>query len=128
MRMSRRRGHQLIALALIAKKRFCQLACRAGRTETNRVVLEQVLAAYSLTGFFAALHVELAINTLDLRFHGVVGDDHRLSYLRVRESSHQQTQHPLLLWREWLDESCWNKRPLCRRGCPLKGVPGASTR
>lgn len=86
--------------------------------------LEQVLAAYSLTGFFAALHVELAINTLDLRFHGVVGDHHRLSYLRVRESSHQQAQHPLLLWREWLDESCCNRRPCCGWGYLLKVLPG----
>src|SRR5258708_19268357 len=89
--------------------------------------LEQVLAAYSLTGFFAARDAQLAINTLDLGFHGVVGDHHRLSDLRVRESSHQQAQHPLLLWREWLGVSCWNRRPCCGWRDLLKVLPGEGT-
>src|SRR5260221_8743986 len=89
--------------------------------------LEQVLAAYSLTGFFAARDAQLAINTLHLRFHGVVGDHHRLSDLRVREPRHQQTEHPVLLWRERLQQARPNKRPPCPWAYLLKGLPGEGT-
>jgi len=43
-------GGKLIALALIAKKRLCQLACRAGRTKTNKVVLKILFPGIQLWG------------------------------------------------------------------------------
>jgi hypothetical protein len=60
----------------------------------------RILAAQSCPRFFAVLHIELLIDAAHLRFHRVEGDDQRLSDLRVRVSSSQQAQDPLLLGRE----------------------------
>src|SRR5436305_544696 len=79
------------------------------------------------TRFFAALHIELPIDTANLRFHGVDGDDQRLSDLRVRQTAHQQTKHTLLLWAEWLDEPGRNERAGCKWGLLSKLLLGEGT-
>jgi len=43
----------------------------------------QVQVASRVVGFFAAGHIELAVDTFDLRFNGVDGDDQFLGNLRV---------------------------------------------
>ena len=62
--------------------------------------LEPILAAHGLTHFFAALQIELAVDAVNLRFHGIDGDNQLRGDLSVRVPGHQQAKHPLLGLRE----------------------------
>lgn len=59
--------------------------------------LEQLQAASSFAGFHAALHIELAVDTLRLRFHSIDRDDQFLGDLRVRAARSEQAEDALLL-------------------------------
>ena len=65
---------------------------------------EQVQLAGDFTGLFAAIHIELAVDTLHLRFHGVDGNDQFLSDLRVGATGGEQAQHAPLLSTQRLEE------------------------
>ena len=56
------------------------------------------------TSFPAALHVQLAVNTLHLRFYRINRDDQFLGDLRVGATGSEQAEHALLLGAERLDE------------------------
>ena len=53
-------------------------------------------------GFPAILHIQLAEDTLHLRFHGIDRDYQLLGNLRIGTACSEQAQDALLLGAKWL--------------------------
>lgn len=70
--------------------------------------LEEVQTLGQRDGFGAAAHAQLAIDTADLGFNRIGGDNQILCHLCVRPPVNQQTQHPLFLGTQWLDDRSLN--------------------
>ena len=51
----------------------------------------------SVASFPATFNVQLAVDALHLRFHGIDRDDQFLGNLRIGATGSEQAEHPLLL-------------------------------
>src|SRR3982074_877750 len=80
-----------------------------GRNEDSKTRrLEKVQTSCHGDGLGASAHPQLARDAADLALNRIGGDNQSLSHLRVGLPGNQQTQHSLLLLREWFAERAWD--------------------
>src|SRR5207245_11503991 len=80
-------------------------------------------------GFGAPTDTQLAVDTADLGFNRIGGNHQRQRHLSIGLPCNQQTQHPLLLLREWFGARAWygpvgwlGQHPVCWSWRGLSGL------
>ena len=81
-------------LRLIRKTSSLKWIGPCGRSDIS----EEFQVAGGFTGFPAAVHVQLAVDALHLRFHRIDRDDQFLCNLGIGATGSKQAEHALLLW------------------------------